>query len=65
MKATLLHHRDEMVSVKAVNKQNIPAYTILTFVAVALCEDPEFWYKTLPVRKLDSKIIFEQNTFNS
>ena len=64
MKATLLHHRDEMVSVKAVNKPNIPAYTILTFMALT-CEDPEFWYKTLPVRKLNSKIIFEQNTFNS
>ena len=54
-----------MVSVKAVNKPNIPVYTILTFMVVALCEDPEFWYKTLPVRKLDSKIILEQNTFNS
>ena len=65
MKATLLHSSWWNVFGKVVNKPNILAHAILTFMVVTLFEDPEFWYKTLLVGKLDSKIILEQNTFNS
>ena len=59
VKSTLQYHGGT-VSGKAVNKPELLAKTVLSFIIVCLFGGPKLLYKMLPVKELDAAFLYQQ-----
>ena len=59
VKSTLQYHGGTVFG-KTVNKPELLANTVLSFMIVCLFGGPKLLYKMLPVKKLDAAFLYQQ-----